>query len=138
MRLSRKADYALRAVRYFSNLPKGELGSINAVAQAETIPREFLAKILRDLTHGRILASFQGVGGGYRLVKNPREVSFLDVIEVIEGPLHINLCTDPKNTNCPCDQMETCEMRNFWVAQEESFKRTLARHNFGRYRQQKR
>jgi len=135
MRLSRKADYALRAVRYLANLSKGKLGSISAVAEAEAIPREFLAKILKDLTRAGILMSFQGVTGGYRLSRQPKEISFLDVIEAIEGPIHINLCTE--EGDCPCSVAETCQMREFWMTQEDIFKRALARHNFGRYRKRR-
>ena len=83
MRLSRKSDYALRAVMYFAGLPKGKLASIGEVAKAQSIPREFLAKILKDLTWGGILVSFQGVTGGYRLARPARGVTFLDVIEAM-------------------------------------------------------
>ncbi|HUV31616.1 MAG TPA: Rrf2 family transcriptional regulator [Acidobacteriota bacterium] len=133
MQLSRKADYALRAIRYLSNQPKGKLGSINAVAQAEKVPREFLAKILKDLTRSGVLLSFQGVTGGYRLARMPKEISFLDVIEAIEGPLHINICTE-EGSNCGCDRAEDCNMREFWVTQEQMFKRALSKQHFGRYR----
>ena len=132
MQLSRKADYALRAVRHLSSLPKGKLGSINSIAAAESIPREFLAKILKDLTRSGILVSFQGVTGGYRLAQQPKEISFLDVIEAIEGPVHINLCTEGET--CPCDQAAQCNMREFWLTMERSFKRQLSGHNFARYR----
>jgi len=132
MQLSRKADYALRAVKHLSSLPKGKLGSINSIAAAESIPREFLAKILKDLTRGGILVSFQGVTGGYRLNHTPKDISFLDVIEAIEGPVHINLCTE--GDSCPCDRAQTCQMRDFWLTQEKAFKKALAKHNFGRYR----
>lgn len=132
MRLSRKSDYALRAVRYISQLPKGKLGSINSIAEAEAVPREFLAKILKDLTRGGLLVSYQGVKGGYALSREPRRISFLDIIEVIDGPLHLNLCTEPNG--CECSQYETCEIRKFWEVQERSFRKALARQHFGRYR----
>lgn len=132
MRLSRKSDYALRAVRHFANLPKGKLGSISAVAEAEAIPREFLAKILKDLTRGGILVAYQGVKGGYRLARTAREVTFLDVIEAIDGPVHLNLCTQGKT--CGCEHYETCPMRMFWQTQEDSFKRALRRQNFTKYK----
>jgi len=132
MQLSRKADYALRAVRHLSSLPKGKLGSINSIAAAETIPREFLAKILKDLTRSGILVSFQGVTGGYRLAQTPKDISFLDVIEAIEGPVHINLCTEGET--CPCEHANQCNMREFWMTMEKSFKRQLSRHNFSRYK----
>ena len=135
MQLSRKADYALRAVKHLSTIPKGKLGSINSIAEAEAIPREFLAKILKYLTRGSILVSFQGVTGGYRLARLPREVSFLEVIEVIEGPIHINLCTE--DASCACDRVDICPMQDFWVMQERSFKKSLAKHTFGRYARQR-
>lgn len=134
MQLSRKADYALRAVKHLSTLPKGKLGSINSIAAAESIPREFLAKILKDLTRGGILVSFQGVTGGYRLTGIPKDVSFLDVIETIEGPVHINLCTE--GDACACNKANDCSMRDFWTIQESSFKKALAKHNFGRYKRE--
>lgn len=132
MQLSRKADYALRAVRHISTLQKGKLGSINSIAEAESIPREFLAKILKDLTRAGVLVSFQGVTGGYRLSKQPKEVTFLDVIEAIDGPIHLNLCTE--QGNCSCDQFNKCDMKDFWSVQEDGFKKALGKHNFGRYK----
>ncbi|MEW5994315.1 MAG: Rrf2 family transcriptional regulator [Candidatus Zixiibacteriota bacterium] len=132
MRLSRKSDYALRAVRRLSNLPSGKLGSINSIAEAESIPREFLAKILKDLTRSGILVSYQGVTGGYRLSRPPRDVTMLDVIEAIDGPVHINLCTEGKA--CGCEWYDTCSMRLFWEGQETRFKTALEKQHFGKHR----
>jgi len=137
MRLSRKSDYALRAVKHVSNLPKGKLGSINSIAEAEGVPREFLAKILKDLTRAGILVSYQGVTGGYRMSKTPREVSFLDVIEAIDGPIHLNLCTevgpDSKGV-CRCARASSCTLLGFWSGQEASFKKALAKEHFAKYK----
>lgn len=132
MRLSRKSDYALRAVKHLSNLPKGKLGSINSVSEAESIPREFLAKILKDLTRAGILVSYQGVTGGYRLAHLPKEITFLNVIEAIDGPLHLNLCTE--DGGCRCDHYKTCSMKAFWETQEAYFKKSLTKEHFGKYK----
>jgi Rrf2 family iron-sulfur cluster assembly transcriptional regulator len=132
MRLSRKSDYALRAVRFVAGLPKGKLGSINTISEAESVPREFLAKILKDLTRGGILVSYQGVKGGYALAKEAKDVTFLDVVEAIDGPLHLNLCTEPNG--CRCDQYDTCDLRGFWETQEKQFRRAMTRMHFGRFR----
>ena len=129
MNLSRKADYALRAIRFLSDLTKGKLGSINTIAREASLPREFLAKILKDLTVSGILVSFKGVAGGYRLARPPRKVSFLDVIEAVDGPMHLSLCTEPKK--CSCNQNDHCHMHQFWVAQEKAIKNALRRQNFG-------
>ncbi len=132
MKLSRKSEYALRAVRYLSGLPKGTLGSINEVAEAEQVPREFLAKILQDLTAAKILTSHRGVTGGYGMAREPKTVSFLNVIEAIDGQLYINMCTEPKA--CVCKPSTKCNFRDFWKAQEKRLKTALTRENFGRYR----
>ena len=129
MRLSRKADYALGAVRFLSTLPKGELGSIDTIAEAESIPRAFLAKILLALTEGGILVSYRGVKGGYRLARPARKISFLDIVEAIDGPLHLNLCTE--DPDCGCSQGGKCDIRRFWLAQETSLIKALKQKNFG-------
>ena len=128
MQLSRKADYALRAVAYVAQLKKGDLASIGRIAKARGIPREFLAKILKELTRAGILVSFQGVTGGYRLARAPRDFSFLDVIEAMEGPVAVNLCVD--GSHCDCTREKGCEIRPFFVRQQEQITRALKRQNF--------
>jgi Rrf2 family protein len=134
MRLSRKSDYALRAIRHVSGLPKGVLASINAIAAAESVPREFLAKILKDLTRAGLLVSYQGVTGGYRLARPAKGITFLDVIEAIDGPIHLNLCTED---GCRCDQYDECNMKDFWMGQEKLFKAALVKQGFGKYKSKK-
>jgi Rrf2 family protein len=131
MRLSRKSDYALRAVRYCSNLPKGQRGSINSIAESEKVPREFLAKILRDLTSNGILVSHQGVKGGYTLARKPREINFLHVIEAVDGPLHLSLSTE--NRKRWKDKLASGDLGDFWTEREKNFKQALTRQHFGRY-----
>lgn len=130
MNLSRKADYALRAVRNLSKLPKGKLNSINTIAREGFIPREFLAKILQDLTDAGLLVAFRGVKGGYRLARPAKKISFLDVIEATNGPLHLSLCTERGKCSCrPAD--DHCRMHQFWVSQEKIFRNALRRRHFG-------
>jgi Rrf2 family iron-sulfur cluster assembly transcriptional regulator len=131
MQLSRKSDYALRAVMHLAGLPKGQLASIGAIAEAQSIPREFLAKILKDLTWAGILVSFQGVTGGYRLARAPKNVTFLDVIEAMDGPVQLNLCVaNPKN----CEHSKNCTIREFWVKEQDHFIKVLSKANFQRYK----
>ena len=131
MQLPRKADYALRAVRFLSALPKGELGSINTIAEGASIPRPFLAKILLALTLSGTILSFRGVKGGYRLARPAKKISYLDIIEAINGPLHLNLCTE--RPECDCSPDGECGIRSFWLAQETSLKKALQRQNFGNH-----
>lgn len=136
MRLSRKSDYALRAVRHLAGVGKDKLGSINSISEAESVPREFLAKILKDLTRSGILVSYQGVKGGYALAREPKDITFLDVIEAIDGPIHLNLCTEPEG--CRCENYADCDLRGFWENQEKVFKKALGKQHFGRFRRSRR
>ena len=131
MRLSRRADYALRAVRHCSGLAKNTVGSISSISEKESVPREFLAKVLNDLTQGGLLVSFKGIKGGCALAKKPKDISFLDVIEAVDGPIHLNLCTDHKA--CGADHPKDCAMCGFWKKQEAGFKKALGGHTFSRY-----
>jgi len=131
MQLSRKADYALRAVRHLAGLKKGALASINDISEAESIPREFLAKILFHLSQSGILVSYRGIKGGYRLAREPKKISYLDLIEVIQGPIHLSLCTE--ESGCNCDQHKSCKLRSFWLSQEIIIKKAFKKENFGKY-----
>lgn len=131
MLLSRKADYALVAVRYLSGLPKGAVSSIDRIAQNASIPREFLAKILKELSGKNILESIRGAKGGYRLVLKPRNITYQHVIEAVDGPIYLNLCTEFGRSYC--NKIDECEIHQFWLEQEAIFKRELSKQNFGRY-----
>ena len=133
MKLSRRSDYALRAVHHCAKLPSGTLHSINTIAESAAVPREFLAKILKDLTDGGILTSYKGIKGGYALARKPRSISFLDVIEAVDGPLYLSLCTEPPPSKRR--RHAQCELCKFWTTQEKSIKQTLQKQHFGKYSQ---
>lgn len=92
MRLNQATDYAMRAVLYLSGLPYGQVVEAKLIAEEENIPIRFLLKILRLLTKDGIVDSHRGVNGGYALARHPSEITLLDVVEAVEGPIAINRC----------------------------------------------
>jgi Rrf2 family protein len=86
MRLSAKADYALRASLELASSGEGHVKA-EALARAQSIPLRFLEQILLDLKHAGLVASQRGAEGGYWLAKSPGEISLADVIRAVEGPL---------------------------------------------------
>jgi Rrf2 family protein len=86
MRLSAKADYALRASVELASLGEGHVKA-EAVARAQSIPLRFLEQILLDLKHAGLVASQRGAEGGYWLARPPEEIALADVIRAVEGPL---------------------------------------------------
>jgi len=86
MRLSAKADYALRATVELASQGEGHVKA-EALSRAQSVPLRFLEHILLDLKHAGIVASQRGAEGGYWLARPPGEISLADVIRAVEGPL---------------------------------------------------
>lgn len=113
MLVSRKCDYAIRALVYLAGKPVTACSSIREISEHEDIPREFAAKILKGLKVAGFLRSVKGVHGGYVLSKDPDEISLYEIITAMEGPLGFNLCVTG-NSGKNCSRSETCPMHTFW------------------------
>jgi Rrf2 family protein len=131
MKISRKSDYALRAVLYIAKQSNDTRSSINAIAESEKVPRDFLAKILKELTRAEILKSYQGVHGGYQLARPPAQISVLDVIEAMDGPLGVNLCVRGDN-GCDCEHRDRCAMYPFWRKRQNQIRSILKNETFAK------
>src|SRR5947207_7955996 len=93
LRLSKKADYALIAMKHLAL--RGDLGSSSAreIAGLYGIPIELMAKVLQRLVRRGLLASHQGTRGGYQLARVPAQISIADVIQAIDGPVAVTACS---------------------------------------------
>ena len=109
LRLSKKADYALLAMRHLAAQADREAVSAREVAEAYDIPPELLAKVLQQLVRGRLLESHQGMRGGYALAKPARSISVADVIQAIDGALTVTACSEADHS---CDQYSKCNIRD--------------------------
>jgi Rrf2 family protein len=87
MRISAKADYAVRAVVELAAAEGDKPVKAERVATAQAIPLNFLENILGELRHAGIVRSHRGAEGGFRLAKPANEVTVADVIRAVEGPL---------------------------------------------------
>ncbi|MFJ9618426.1 RrF2 family transcriptional regulator [Streptomyces noursei] len=87
MRISARADYAVRAALQLAHARDGLPLKAEAIADAQDIPHKFLEGILNDMRRGGLVLSQRGGNGGYRLAKAPQEISVADVIRVVDGPL---------------------------------------------------
>jgi Rrf2 family protein len=86
MRLSAKADYALRASIELAAAGDGPVKA-DAISRAQEIPQRFLEQILLDLKHAGLVASQRGAEGGYWLARPAAEIALADLIRAVEGPL---------------------------------------------------
>jgi len=109
LRLSKKADYALLAMRHLA--ANRDVGSVSARELAETyaIPAELLAKVLQRLVRAGLLESHQGIRGGYGLARPASATSVADVIQAVDGPLTVTACSEVDHS---CDQYAKCNIRD--------------------------
>jgi Rrf2 family protein len=87
MRMSAKAEYAVRAMVQLATVPEGGLAKTDDLARAQGIPAQFLVDILSDLRTDRLVRSHRGRDGGYALARAAAEISIADVLRCIDGPL---------------------------------------------------
>ena len=112
LRLTRAADYALRAMMHVGSLPEGGVALKDDVAQAQRIPSSFTAKILRKLVKTGLLTSARGVNGGFALARPAAQINLLEIVEGIEGPIQLTDCApDPEH----CTLSHDCPASGVWV-----------------------
>ena len=99
MKLTQATDYAFRLVLYLAK-NKEEVVEAKYISEAEKIPRRFLLKIARQLIQAGIIESYRGQNGGYKIARDPAEITLKDVVLAIEGSIIINKCQeDPEFCN---------------------------------------
>lgn len=103
--ISQKAKYALRALVELARVKDGEALLINDIAERQRIPKKFLEQILLDLKHQGLLQSRRGRGGGYSLLKDPREITIGQIMRIIDGPLAPLPCLS-RMAYRPCEDCE--------------------------------
>jgi Rrf2 family protein len=110
LKLTKRADYGLIALKHLAGAPghNGLSASAKEIADCYGIPASMLAKILQKLTRTGILTSLPGTNGGYRLARDPRRISALEVIRAIDGPTLLTSCFTEHGA---CDHSERCTVR---------------------------
>ena len=118
LRLSKKADYALMAMKHLAEHQRCGAASACAreIAEQYDIPIELMAKVLQRLVRTGLLISTQGTRGGYTLSRSSSNISVADVIQAIDGPFTITACSTENNG---CDQYGKCSIRDpLWQIRE--------------------
>jgi Rrf2 family protein len=88
MKLTHASSYALHAVVFLAAQKGNTPVASHQIAKARGIPERFLLKVLKPLVSARVLASVKGPNGGYRLARQPNDVTMLEVVEAVDGPLN--------------------------------------------------
>ncbi len=125
MQITRQTDYAIRCVLYLAEHPD-EVKVVDEIAKAKSIPKVFLAKILQKLSKAGIVRSYRGVKGGFELARRPKQISLLDIIEAIEGPVAMNICAIDRRL---CNMSNSCLVHPVWVKLRMDTENKLRRYS---------
>ncbi len=116
MEITRQADYAMRAVLHVAGLGEGERSPTSLIAAEQDVPLPFLAKIISQLAVKGIVDAMRGASGGVRLARPAEDISLLEVVEAIDGPLTLNRCVLSPSS---CKFSGTCPMHEIWLEVRE-------------------
>jgi len=124
MRISKKAEYALRALVAIARQSRS--WSIQELSTQENIPIKFLEQILLALRHAGLLASKRGAGGGYTLLRVPGEITLREVLRILDGPVAPVPCAAEHPTErCTCPNPRTCPLRLMMIDLRSDINRLL-------------
>lgn len=129
--LSKKAKYGIKALIYICRHRKDAPIPIATIAEAEHISHKFLENILLSLKHGGILSAKKGKGGGYYLIKDPKEIFMTDIIRLLNGPIAMVSCVSlnfyEKCDDCPNE--EDCAVNRLMLELRNSSLKVLGHKN---------
>ena len=115
--LTRGADYATRVMIHLAGLPAGSRVQLAKLAEATDVPQSFMSKVLQGLVRARLILSQPGVNGGFELARPAVEITMLDVLESIDGPLQLNTCVASPDR---CDRDPWCAAHLVWVEAQQA------------------
>ena len=107
LKITRKAEYALIALRHLNSIKDGELATVKEISTQYGIPQELLAKALQQLAREKVIDATKGPSGGYKLVRDPSTINMTKFFEILEGPMGIMDCYFDSG----CNQLSGCNIR---------------------------
>jgi Rrf2 family protein len=132
VQITRETDYAIRCVYYLSD-KGGAVTMVDEISREMSIPKSFLAKILQKLSKAAIVKSYRGVKGGFEIARDPAEITLLDVIEAVQGPVAMNICALDEAL---CGSSATCTIHPVWIEVRREVEKLLREKNFSSLRLQ--
>jgi Rrf2 family protein len=127
LQIARHTDYAARIVLHLACLGDGAQASIAGIAEQRMLPVFFVRRLIGKLVQGGILVSSRGSAGGIRLARPAAQITMLDLVRVMEGPIALNHCLEPAH-DCPFSG--TCPVQSAWAEATRALEGALAAVRF--------
>lgn len=126
MKISTKGRYGLRILLDLAmHLEEPQPRMLKDIADSQSISEKYISRLVIALRQAKLVQSVRGAKGGYRLARNPSEITLLEVVEIMEGPIGVVECTSPE-TGSPCSRSHLCAAHSIWEGVNAVFRNTLA------------
>ena len=122
MQITRAGEYGVLGLLHLARLGTGKMVMIEDISRTEKISRSFLAKIFQNLVKGGLIGSSRGARGGFTLLKQPKEITVLQVIEAIEGRIALQRCLQETPN---CEHMEGCALCGLFEEAQDRVREVL-------------
>lgn len=124
IKVNRRTDYAIRIM--ISLAMKGEAMKATELSGETDVPMPFLHKIIQELVRANLVRTTAGVGGGADLAHSPIDITLLDIVEGIEGSMHLNICLFGQDV---CSRVAYCSVHPIWERLQALIRRELSETN---------
>jgi len=124
MQITRAGEYGVLGLMNLARRSPGQMAMLDEVSRTERIPKSFLAKIFQDLVKAGLVRSIRGAHGGFALVKDPAQISVLEIIEAIEGKIVFQRCRQLKPD---CEHTDGCALCGLFEQAQDGVKDVLLR-----------
>jgi Rrf2 family transcriptional regulator, iron-sulfur cluster assembly transcription factor len=124
MHISRAGEYGVLGLMHLARRCPGQRAMIDQMSRQEGIPKSFLAKIFQNLAKAGLVCSIRGSRGGFALVKNPADISVLEIIEAVEGRIIFQRC---KQAKPDCEHAGGCALCGLFERAQDGLKDALTR-----------
>jgi Rrf2 family protein len=129
MQITRTADYGVQMMMRLAAAAIGTRMTVADLAHAANGSVALTGKILQRLVAARLLVSHRGFEGGFELARRPENITLLDVVTALDGPLCLNQCLPG---GAGCDRSDTCTVRDVWVNAQAALAAVLGAQSLGR------
>jgi len=129
MQLNQATDYAFRVIMHLAGVSEGTIVNSQNIAEKQNIPIGFLQKVMSALTKGEVVKSYRGIDGGFTLAKSAVDISLLDIITLMEGPVDLQRCLKDNN-NCSKGCAPQCPVHAALAVIQSDFTQALGKVKF--------
>lgn len=129
MQFNQGTDYAFRVIMHLAGLSEGEIANSQVIAEVQNIPAGFLQKVMRTLTKGEVIKSYRGIDGGFALAKPAGEITLLDIVTIMEGPIDLQRCLKDQEL-CSKHCAPQCPVHAALAIIQKDFIESLSKSNF--------